>query len=330
MHPPSWPNACGEHPGLGWDLNSQGTQQYYRLLIRNPLSDTYIVAPYVTYSLNRANPEISGTFGRGYPIITHQLRPTPVDYICPPLTPDQLRLLDDNTPYVDAINSVINNYLPYDVSYGIRQYQYFKEKQYATQRRIKLLQEQEMQYLEKSMEVLSELENANVVGRILCHEEIIADTIRDSDPLALIPFQRVANSFHGDITQSATDTRINKDSTNDRYRRLGKIVPYPAPTRPEQVDLPWWKKDGYITMRAAIAARNRNRAHRTDIDDVLTDAASDIEDRLRASLHERLKENRVPRPGCVHRIVPVRASTLCFSCKGRGHIRKDCPRRFRK
>ena len=111
-------------------------QHYYRLLICNPLSNTYIVAPYVTYSFNRANPEISGTFGRGYSIITHQLRPTPVDYICPPLTLDQLCLLDNNTPYVDTINNVINNYLPYNVSYGIRQYQYFKEKQYATQRHI--------------------------------------------------------------------------------------------------------------------------------------------------------------------------------------------------
>ena len=59
-----------------------------------------------------------------------------MDYICLLLTPDQLGLLDDNTPYVDAINSVINNYLFYDISYGIRQYQYFKEKQYTTQRRV--------------------------------------------------------------------------------------------------------------------------------------------------------------------------------------------------
>jgi hypothetical protein len=130
MHPPAWPSHSGEHPGHGWEVNSWGTTHYYHLLIHNLITSYYIVVPYVTYSINWEKPEISGTYGRGYPIVTHVLRPTRVDYVCPTITPPQLRLLDIEAPYADAINHVINNYFPYDLSTGVRQYQFYKEKEY--------------------------------------------------------------------------------------------------------------------------------------------------------------------------------------------------------
>jgi hypothetical protein len=76
MHPPAWPLHSGEHPGHGWEVNSWGTTHYYHLLIRNPITSYYIVAPYITYLINREKPEILGTYGRGHPIMTHALRPT--------------------------------------------------------------------------------------------------------------------------------------------------------------------------------------------------------------------------------------------------------------
>jgi hypothetical protein len=71
-----WPSHSGEHLEHGWEVNSWGTTHYYRLLIRNPITSYYIVAPYITYSINWEKLEISGTYSRGHLIVTHALRPT--------------------------------------------------------------------------------------------------------------------------------------------------------------------------------------------------------------------------------------------------------------
>jgi hypothetical protein len=120
-----------------------------------------------------------------------------------------LHLLDVDTPYADAVNHIINNYFPYDLSARVCQYQYYKEKQYKVQRHIKDLQQQEMGYLEKAMGLLLELENANVLGHLLAHMEIIHSTICDTDPLTILPFKRATTTFAGNITQSAIDTHVN-------------------------------------------------------------------------------------------------------------------------
>jgi hypothetical protein len=66
-----------------------------------------------------------------------------------------------------------------------------------------------MSYLEKAVGLLLELENANILGRLLVHIEIIHSTICDIDPLTILPFKHAANTFASNITQSATDTHIN-------------------------------------------------------------------------------------------------------------------------
>jgi hypothetical protein len=121
-HSPAWPLHSGEHPGHGWEVNSWGTTHYYRLLIHNPITGYYIVAPYVTYSINQEKPKISGIYDRGHPIVTHTLRSTCVDYICLVITLPQLRLLDGDAPYTNAVNHVINNYFPYNLSARVHQY----------------------------------------------------------------------------------------------------------------------------------------------------------------------------------------------------------------
>jgi hypothetical protein len=131
-----------------------------------------------------------------------------VDYICLVITPPQLHLLDIEAPYTNAVNHIINNYFPYDLSARVQQYQFYKEKEYQIQRHIRDLQQQEMHYLEKAVGLLLELENANVLGRLLAYMEVIHSTIHDTDPLTIILFKRASDTFAGDITQSATDTLL--------------------------------------------------------------------------------------------------------------------------
>ena len=52
-------HVCGPHPGQGWDINSIGTKNYYRLLITDPSLGRNIVAPYVSYAINQSHPTIS-------------------------------------------------------------------------------------------------------------------------------------------------------------------------------------------------------------------------------------------------------------------------------
>ena len=100
-----------------------------------------------------------------------------MDYLCPPLTEEQISIFDINALYTNTINNVINTYFPYDLSAGIRQYQYYKETQGAIQASIKSLQKKEMHYLEKSVEVLSDLESANVLGCLFAHNNEICDEL---------------------------------------------------------------------------------------------------------------------------------------------------------
>ena len=172
MHPPQW-GICGQHPGEGWEQNDPLTRHYFRFLIPDPSTNRHIVAPYVSYTLKREKPEISATYGRGYPVHTRPLRPMAVDYLCPPLTPEQIPIFDTTASYANALNNVINTYFPFDLSAGIRQYQHYKETQHAIQASIKALQEKEMRYMEKAIEVLSDLENTNVLGCLLAHNDEI-------------------------------------------------------------------------------------------------------------------------------------------------------------
>jgi hypothetical protein len=358
MHPPVWPSHSSEHPGHGWEVNSWGTTHYYRLLIHNPITGYYIVAPYVTYSINQEKPEISGTYGKGHPIVTHALRPTQVDYICPVITPPQLRLLDIEAPYTDAINHVINNYFPYDLSTGIRQYQFYKEKEYQVQRRIRDLQQQEMHYLEKAVGLLSELENANILGRLLMHTEIIRSTIHDTDPLTIIPFQRTANTFAGNITQSTTDTHVNihrktlKDRIKPNWHHLVNDIAIAIQNEDEDED-----EDEVIPAQGAkynchntlttvehicdgktllctnndpehhVRVHHRVDSRSSDVDNLFETAAQEIEDHLRHQLHDRSRRPpSAPRSRPLAFSNPANCRTKCFCYGQYGHIRATCPR----
>src|SRR5437879_5460197 len=65
-----------------------------------------------------------------------------------------------------------------------------------------------MHYLEHSMEVLSDLENANVLGYILAHHEDF-----DNNPKAYATFFTKVAPFKGHVTNSSCDTTVDPYAT---------------------------------------------------------------------------------------------------------------------
>jgi len=126
MHPPSL-ESCGNFVGEGWDFNKPLSSHYHRILIPSVVGKCQIVVPYIKYNLDYKHPEISGTFRQGYMVYTYPLRPTPVNHLCPPLTPEQLQLLDSQAPFAFAITKVVNDYFPPDLAAGVHQYQFYKD-----------------------------------------------------------------------------------------------------------------------------------------------------------------------------------------------------------
>jgi hypothetical protein len=354
MHPPAWPLHSGKHLGHGWEVNSWGTTHYYRFLIRNPITSYYIVAPYVTYSINREKPEISGTYGRGHLIMTHTLRPTQVDYICPVITLPQQCLLDVDAPYANAVNHIINNYFPYNLSTGVWQYQFYKEKEYQVQRHIKDLQHQEMHYLEKAVGLLSELENTNVLGCFLVYMEIIHSTICDTDPLAILPFKCVANTFASDITQSAIDTRVNvhhktlKDHIEPNWHHLTNNIAITIqnedevkvkviPSQVAECNLDTLSTIEHIHNGKTPICTNNDPEHRARVhhwvdshssnaDNLFEIATQEIEDHLHRQFHNHpCKPLTMSHPWPIGQPKPHNCHTKCFHCRQCGHIHATCP-----
>jgi hypothetical protein len=193
---------------MGWELNNPFTTSYYRVLIPNLTTNRLVVAPYISYAIQHSKAEIQVTYGKNYPIHNRVLQPIPVDYICLPLTPDQLAVLDSRSPFAKAVNKIINQKFPLHLSAAIKRYQHFQEEKYCAQQHIQRLQEQEYKYLEKAMCVLSELENANVLGCIIAHGDEILHSLT-ADQRAANQFTKIMQSSKGTIPQSVIDACTN-------------------------------------------------------------------------------------------------------------------------
>jgi hypothetical protein len=204
MHPPA-EEFSGAHPGNEWIYNATSAPKYFRFLIPDPsIPRRQIVAPWIKYDLNPIRPSISGTFGKQHPVITRPLRPTSVDYACPPLTPKQTAILRQDEPFSGVVDYIIQEHLTFDVQAGVQQFRHYDNARQALQKTITQLQEKQMHYLERSMEVLSDLENANVLGRILAHHEEF-----DDNPKAYAAFFLKVAPFRGHITNSGRDTTVD-------------------------------------------------------------------------------------------------------------------------
>jgi hypothetical protein len=122
MHPPA-ETFSGAHPGEDWEYNKITKPKYFRFLIPDPsILHCQIVALWIKYDLNPVRPSISGTFGKYHPVITHPLRPSPVNYTCPPLTPDQTAILRQDKSFSDVIDYIIQKHLSFDVQAGVQQF----------------------------------------------------------------------------------------------------------------------------------------------------------------------------------------------------------------
>jgi hypothetical protein len=291
MHPPQL-SISGPYPGQGWVINTPGTNHYYRFLIPDPTTRRSIVAPYLSYSINRSKPEVSGTYGEGYPVYTRPLTAASVDYICPTVTVDQQRLLDPEAPFADAVNHVINNYFPYDLAAAVRQYQYFRETQYAIQKSINQLREKEMRYMEQAIGTLSELENANILGRLLAHDgDVVQYLCTHGNPRTYLAYSGLSNSFKGQVTRSALDTRVLQRSPTPR-----RIISLP------------------------LNANKRLEEEKEDKKDL-----EELEQTLRNRLHTRISRERTHVPTNIP--LHLHARKRCHRCNQWGHIRATCPDR---
>src|SRR5258707_2275804 len=157
---------AGVLPGEGLHYQTIGCLDYYRFLIPDLATNRMIVAPFINYHMHPLKPQVSATYGLGLPIWTHELRTTPVDYPTPSLSPNQITLLDPKQPFAPALDKVIQEHLPYDLVAAINQYHYYKDLQYKAQGKNQEFHDKGMKNLERTMEVLSDLENANVLSRI--------------------------------------------------------------------------------------------------------------------------------------------------------------------
>ena len=83
-----------KNPSKPWIFNTIGSPDFFHILIPDPaMPRQQILVPWIKYNLeDEAQPEIASTFGKNYPIIIRSLHPTPVDYLCPVLTPLQLQI----------------------------------------------------------------------------------------------------------------------------------------------------------------------------------------------------------------------------------------------
>jgi hypothetical protein len=296
---PLQPQVCGPHPGQGWEINSYGTQHYYRFLIPDPSTCKSVVAPFLSYSINQSRPTVSGTYSQEFPIRTRPLTATCVDYTCPTITAGQEELFSTKAPFALAIEHVLAKFAPFDLAATIHQYQYYKDTQYAIQMAIRKLQEKEMRYVERAVEVLSDLENANALGRILAHDgDTLKYTMENLDSHATLAYVKIAQSFKGRTAQSALNTRTRHKST----------------TVPGIISLP-------LGTTQHFKNAEKKRTDKWTLDD-------EIEEQLRGRAHTRPTPSRHPRANTpLHR----HERKKCYRCHEWGHVARACPvRPYRK
>src|SRR6266849_730029 len=205
QHPPQL-SVCGQHPSQkeGWIINQPGTCDYFCLLIADPATNTNVVASYVKYTGSITHPEIWGTYGKNYRIHVRSLMPTQVSYISGPLSIDHGQLLNSEASYAPAVNKVIDAHFPRDLAAGVCKYRHYNKIRYSIQKTIRELQAKEMRYLERAVEVLSKLECANVIERLLAHLDTLSEVLIQ-DVQAHLQFSNRVSGFQGHIPTSARD-----------------------------------------------------------------------------------------------------------------------------
>lgn len=212
--------ACGARPGQEWLYNTPGEQEYFRFLITNPRTSRACVAPWLKYTFTNTHATISATFGDGHPVFTRTLSPTPVNYTTKILNPQESRLFNSGEPFTPAVDFILQHAIPYDVLVGVRQYRYYRDLANATHVTIRENQEKFTKQLERTMELLSDLENADVFNRII--------NLKDCAQLEMSPdfdAMQCLNIYLNSLTEGKYLTAKEEDRVNNLLRRIA------APTR---------------------------------------------------------------------------------------------------
>ena len=211
------------------------------------------------------------------------------------------------SPFAFTVTKIVDNYFPPDLAAGVRQYQFYKDTQYTLQASVKSLQDKEMRYLEGAMEVLSGLENANVLGHLLAHEDIISADLLAQNTQVYTYYARLARSFRGDITQSVQDVRVN-------IRQMPR-PPIIANLHREQYKCSQNPK--CVDFRHGLYCAHPADIWKSALDRAIQAEANAMDITLITC------DMPCPRP---HPIVPLYLQRRCFHCGSYGHIRANCPR----
>jgi hypothetical protein len=178
--------------------------------------------------------------------------------------------------------------------------------------------------------VLSELENANILGRIVAHDDDILDCLA-ADHHTAGQFLKIARSFEGTIPQSAIDARA------DPFRTTPSA---PTPTPPIKLSPSrLWE---YIPLahRRNLAkeerdfldskdkgARDLTERRAQNAEDLLCETADHIEETLCDRLIRRKDrcQHRTPTQRLYNDAPIAFRAKKCFCCGHMGHIRANCP-----
>ena len=79
-----------------------------------------------------------------------------------------------------------------------------------------------MKFAEKALEVFSDIENSNILGRLLAHMDILSMAFAPN-PDANFTYIKVIRGFNGDITETVLDTCVNCHRST--IKEQGKPIP---------------------------------------------------------------------------------------------------------
>jgi hypothetical protein len=227
-----------------------------------------------------------------------------MDYHYPPLTPEQTAILCQDEPYSDVIDYIIQEHLTFNVQAGVQQYRHYDNARQALQKTITQLQEKQMYYLERSMKVLSDLECANILGRILAHHEEF-----DGNPKAYAAFFLKVAPFHGHVTNSGRDTTVDPYSADLLALRPPASACTVSPPHPPYLSYAEALKKSTRDYSSAPRPATRREMPRPAFSATSSTTSSSHSSRSFCGSHK---------------------TKCCHKCQKMGHIRKECPNKRRQ
>jgi hypothetical protein len=211
------------------------------------------------------------------------------------------------------------------LSTAFKCYRHFQEQKYSTQGRIQRLkdcianlQEQESDWTERAMCVLSEMEDANFWGRLFSCDDQVTHQLA-AQPIAADTFIRTALSFEGTYTQSTLNpqpnpwrhapglTRLYDGTCNCAYEDDHQQCTHALSQ--EQCDV--------LTEEANL--------HRSTARDIFTRLANDYQCHRNHILTTAAHACRTRTNTTIAAPITQPLGKICFRCNKRGHIKKHCP-----